>query len=67
MDLQDGGLLRFSIGTIVAIFDLQVTLMLLAKIQVNWLSVQEKKLKIDFQDGGPGGHLRFPVETILTI
>ena len=29
------------------------------------LSVQEKKQKIDFQDGGHGGHLRFAIGTIL--
>ena len=31
------------------------------------LSVQEKKRKIDFQDGGRGGHLGFPIGTILAI
>ena len=31
------------------------------------LSVQEKKRKIDFQDGGHGGHLGFPIGTILAI
>ena len=31
------------------------------------LSVQEKKRKIDFQDGGHGGHLGFPIGTILGI
>ena len=31
------------------------------------LSVQEKKRKIDFQGGGHGGHLRFPIGTILII
>ena len=29
--------------------------------------VQEKKRKIDFQDGGLGGHLGFPIGTILAI
>ena len=29
------------------------------------LSVQEKKLNIDFQDGGHGGHLGFLIRTIL--
>ena len=29
------------------------------------LSVQDKKRKIDFQDGGHGGHLGFPIGTIL--
>ena len=69
IDFQDGGHgghLRFPIGTILAIFDLQVTLMLPSKFEVNWLfgSVQEKKRKIDFQDGG---HLGFPIGTILAI
>ena len=31
------------------------------------LSVQEKKRKIDFQDGCHGGHLWFPIGTILAI
>ena len=31
------------------------------------LSVQEKKRKIDFQDGGHGGHLGFPIGRILAI
>ena len=31
------------------------------------LSVQEKKRKIDFHDGGHGGHLGFPIGTILAI
>ena len=31
------------------------------------LSVQEKKRKIDFQDGLHGGHLGFPIGTILAI
>ena len=50
IDFQDGGHLGFPIGTILAIFDLQVTLMLPSKFG---LSVQEKKRKIDFQDGFP--------------
>ena len=29
------------------------------------LSVQEKKFKINFQDGGHGGHLGFTIRTIL--
>ena len=29
--------------------------------------VQEKKRKIDFQAGGHGGHLGFPIGTILAI
>ena len=31
------------------------------------LLVQEKKRKIDFQDGCQGGHLGFPIGTILAI
>ena len=31
------------------------------------LSVQEKKFKIDFQDGGHGGHLGFQIGKILDI
>ena len=31
------------------------------------LSIQEKKFKIDFQDGNCGVHFVFPIETILTI
>ena len=67
IDFQDGGHLGFPIGTILAIFDLQVILMVPSKFGVNWPSVQEKKRKIDFQDGGQGGHLGFPIETILAI
>ena len=48
-----------------AIFDLQVTLMLHTKFGVN--SPQEKKRKIDFQDGRHGGHLGFLNGTILAI
>ena len=39
IDFQDGsqgGQLGFLIGTILAIFDLQVTLMIPTKFQVNW-------------------------------
>ena len=39
--------------------------MLPTKFQVSWLSVQEKKRKIDFQDGSNGGHLEFPIGAIL--
>ena len=48
-------------------YDLQVTLMLPSKFGVNWPFVQEKKRKIDFQDGGHGGHLGIPIGTILAI
>ena len=39
--------------------------MLPIKFQVNWPSVQEKKKKIDFQDGHHGRHLGFPMGMIL--
>ena len=103
----NGSQLGFTIGTILAIFDLLVTPMLPTKFRVNWpfssgeeaknrfldirlarfylfliykspqcllrslesigLSVQEKKLNIDFQDGSHGGHLGFLIRTILVI
>ena len=35
---------------------------------VNWLlGLVEEAKKIDFQDGGHGGHLGFPIGTILAI
>ena len=37
----------------------------LATLESIGLSVQEKKRKIDFQDGCHGGHLGFPITTIL--
>ena len=37
LDFQDGDHLGFLIGMILAIFDLQVTLMLPIKFQVSWL------------------------------
>ena len=39
----------------------------LASLKSIGLSVQEKKRKIDFQDGGHGGHLGFSIRTILAI
>ena len=41
--------------------------MLPTKFRVNWHSVQEKKRKIDFQDGRHSDHLGFPIRTILAI
>ena len=113
IDFQDCGHLGFSIRTILAILDLQVTLMLPTKFRVSWLlglgeeaknrfsrrlpwrpsliydrhdfliykspqyflpsfestglSFQKEKRKIDFQDGCHGGHLGFPIGTILAI
>ena len=63
--MQNGGHgshLGFLIGMILAIFDLQVTLMLPTKFGVNWLLGFG-----DFQDGCHGGHLVFPIRMILAI
>ena len=60
----NGGQLGFPIGTILAIFDLQVTLVLPSKFGVNWPFRSGEKRKIDFQDGS---HLGFPIGTILPI
>ena len=70
IDFQDGGHgghLGFPIGTILAIFNLQVTLMLPSKFGVNWPFGSGEEAKIDFQDGGHGGHLGFLIGTILAI
>ena len=37
------------------------------KYHVSWPSCQEKKRKIDFQDGGHGSHLGIQIGTILAI
>ena len=50
---------------VVAIFDLQVTLMLPTKFGVNWPFGSGDEAKIDFQDGGHGGHLGFLIGMIL--
>ena len=69
LDFQDSNHgshgLGFPIGTILAIFDLQVTPMLPTKFQVDWpFGSGEEAKKKDFQDGG---HLGFPIGTILAI
>ena len=51
IDFQDGRHHRFPIGTILATFDLQVTRCFLPRFQSICHLVQEKKRKIDFQDG----------------
>ena len=64
---QDGGHddhPGFPIGKILAIFDLQVARCFLPSFESIGLSLQEKKQKIDFQDGS---HLGFPIGTILAI
>ena len=64
-DFQDGNCgshLGFPIGTILAIFDLQVTSML--PTESIGLSIQEKKPKLDFQDGHHCSHLGFRIGRI---
>ena len=39
----------------------------LSSVKSNDRLVQEEKWKIDFQDGRNGGHLGFPIETILAV
>ena len=39
--------------------------MLPTKFKSVSILIQENKLKMNFQDGGFGGHLRFPIETLL--
>ena len=41
--------------------------MLPSKFGVNWPFSSGEKRKIDFQDGGHGGHLGFLIGTILAI
>ena len=50
---------------ILSIFDIHVTL--IPSFESIGLSVQEKKRKIDFQDGSHLGHLVFPIGKILAI
>ena len=59
--------LGFPIRTISATVDLQVTLILTIDFESIALLVQEKKFKIDFQDGHLGRHLGFPIRTISAI
>ena len=52
---------------ILAIFDLQVTLMLPSKFGVKWLFGSEEEAKNRFSRWQHGGHLGFPIGTILAI
>ena len=58
-------ILDFHFGTISAIFDLEVILLLHYKFQLNRPKVKEEKLKFGFQDGGYGGHFGIAVSIIL--
>ena len=69
-DFKDGhfgGHFGFLIGTILAIFGVQVTSSFLPSFKSIGLLVQKAKRKIAFQDGRHGGHLGFPIGTILAI
>ena len=55
IDFQDGGHLGFPIGTILAIFDLQVTPMLPRKFGVNWLFSSGEEVKNRFSRWRPWG------------
>ena len=69
-DFQDGGHgghLGFLIETIVATFDLQVTLMLPTKFQVSWPFSSGEDAKIDFKDCCYGGHFGFLNGTVLAF
>ena len=50
-----------------AIFDLQVTPMLPSKFVVNWPLDSGEEAKNRFSRGCHGGHLGFPIGTILAI
>ena len=52
---------------ILATFDLQVNPILLQSFESIGFTVQGKKFKIDFQNGGHGGHLGVRIRTILAI
>ena len=53
--------LGFQIGTGLASFDLQVTIILPTSFESVGISVQETKGKICFQDGRHGDHLGSPI------
>ena len=65
--MLNGGQLGFTIGMILASFDLVSPQCFLPCFESTGLSVQKKKRKIDFQDGHHGGHLGYPIGTILAI
>ena len=48
-------------------FYLQVARYFIPSFESVGFLVQEKEFKIDFQDGGHGDHLGFPIGTILAI
>ena len=67
IDFQDGSHLGFSIGMIIANFDLQVTPRLPTKFKVNWPFGSGAEAKNRFSKWRPRRPLRFPIRTILTL
>ena len=70
IDFQDGGHgghLGFLIGMILAIFDLQVTLMLPSKFRVKWPFSSGEEAKNRFKMAAMAAILVFRVGTILPI
>ena len=59
---QDDSYLGFPIRMILATVDLQVTSILPMNFKSIALSVQEKKFKIDFQDGRHDRNLGLPID-----
>ena len=61
------GAIGFSIRMILAIFNYPSPQCFLSSFKTIRLLFQEKKQNIDFQDGGHGDNLGFPIGTILAI
>ena len=68
-DYRHSGRLRFPIGTISALFDLQVTPMFLTKFQVFFVFFwfRRRSKKNFFKTAAMARHLGFPIGTILAI
>ena len=64
-ETQKGFPLRAPIGTILAILIYKLSRYFPSSFESIGFSVQEKKSKIDFQDGGHSGHLGFSIGTIF--
>ena len=68
IDFQNGGhggRLWFSIWTILAIIDLQVTSTFAAKFRVSWPFCKGDEVQNRFLNGGNGNHLGFPIGVII--
>ena len=60
-------ILKHQMAKFKSLFDLQVTPMIPTMFQIKWPFVQEKKQKLDFQDGHHGSHLGFLIGMILAV